>query len=102
MRRVAPVLLLLPALAAAERPQDFAYGIPLAVDGRDAFYQVEMPRAVYEGVVRADLGDVRVFNAAGEVVPHALRPRLTATKAAPAPVKATLFPLRTNAPAGIE
>ena len=34
---------------------------------------------MYDGVVRADLGDVRVFNAAGEVVPHALRPRLTET-----------------------
>jgi hypothetical protein len=102
MRRLAPLLMLLPALAAAERPQDFAYGIPLAVDGREALYQVEVPRAVYDGVVRADLGDVRVFNAAGEVVPHALRPRLAATKAAPSPVKAALFPLRTDAPAGIE
>jgi len=102
MRRLAPFLLLVPALAAAERPQDFAYGIPLAVDGREAFYEVEVPRAVYDGVVRADLGDVRVFNAAGEVVPHALRPRVTATKAAPPPVKAALFPLRTDAPAGIE
>ncbi|HTO50883.1 MAG TPA: DUF3999 domain-containing protein [Burkholderiales bacterium] len=101
MRRFTPFLLLMPALAAAERPQDFAYGIPLAVDGREAFYQVEVPRALYEGVVRADLGDVRVFNAAGEVVPHALRPRVTATKTPP-PVEATLFPLRTDAPAGIE
>lgn len=102
MRRLAPFLLLLPALAAAERPQDFAYGIPLAVDGREAFYQVEVPRAVYDGVVRADLGDVRVFNAAGEVVPHALRPRLTATRAVSPPAQAPLFPLRTDAPAGID
>ena len=102
MRRVIPLLLVVPALAAAERPQDFASGIPLAVDGREAFYQVEVPRAVYEGVVRADLGDVRVFNAAGEVVPHALRPRVTTSKAAPPPAKAALFPLRTDAPAGID
>ncbi len=102
MRQLIPILALVPALAAAERPQDFAYGIPLAVDGREAFYQVEVPRAVYEGVVRADLGDVRVFNAAGEVVPHALRPRVTASKAAPPPAKAALFPLRTDAPAGID
>jgi hypothetical protein len=103
MTRSIPLLLLcLPALAAAERPQDFAYGIPLAVDGREPFYQVELPRAVYEGAVRADLGDVRVFNAAGEVVPHALRPRPAPAKSAPAAVGATLFPLRTDAPAGIE
>jgi hypothetical protein len=102
MNRLIPILALVPALAAAERPQDFGYGIPLAVDGREALYQVEIPRAVYEGVVRADLGDVRVFNAAGEVVPHALRPRVTASKAAPPPAKAALFPLRTDAPAGLE
>ena len=102
MRQLIPILALVPVLAAAERPQDFAYGIPLAVDGREAFYQVEVPRAVYEGVVRADLGDVRVFNAAGEVVPHALRPRVTASKTAPPPAKAVLFPLRTDAPAGID
>jgi hypothetical protein len=102
MRHLIPVVLCLPALAAAEQPQDFAYGIPLAVDGREALYQVEVPRAVYEGVVRADLGDVRVFNAAGEVVPHALRPRVTTGKAAPQPVKVALFPIRTDAPAGID
>jgi hypothetical protein len=103
MKPLAVLLLVaVPALAAAERPQDFAYGIPLALDGREAFYQVEVPRAVYEGVVRADLGDLRVFNAAGEVVPHALRSRVTSGKASPAPAKAALFPLRTDAPAGIE
>ena len=36
------------------------------------------------------------------MVPHALRPRLAATKAAAPPVKAALFPLRTDAPAGLE
>ena len=30
---------------------------------------------VYRGVVRADVSDLRVFNGAGEVVPHAFRPR---------------------------
>jgi hypothetical protein len=102
MRRLVPLVLAVPLAAAAERPQDFAYGIPLAFDGREAFYQVEVPRAVYAGVVRADLGDVRVFNGAGEVVPHALRPRVMASRAAPAPAKAVLFPLHTDAPAGLD
>ena len=30
-----------------------------------------LPDAVYQGVTRADLGDVRVFNAEGQPVPHA-------------------------------
>jgi Protein of unknown function (DUF3999) len=102
MRQLIPVLLFVPALAAAERPQDFGYGIPLAVDGREAFYEVEVPRAVYRGVVRADLGDARVFNAAGESVPHAFRPRVMVSKAAPQPVKVALFPLRTGAPVGVD
>ena len=34
--------------------------------------------------MRADLGDVRVFNAAGEVVPHAFRPRVTTSRRAAA------------------
>ena len=34
--------------------------------------QFTVPEAVYQGVTRADLGDVRVFNGGGIVVPHAL------------------------------
>jgi hypothetical protein len=94
--------MLLPAVALGEQPNDFAYGIALQVDGRDALYQLELPRSVYEGVVRADLGDVRFFNAAGEVVPHAVRPRITATKDKPEPVKVPLFPLRIDAAAGLD
>ena len=102
MKLAIAAILLVPALAAAEQPGDFAYGIPLQTSGGDAFYQIEVPRAVYEGVVRADLGDVRVFNGTGEVVPHAFRPSLTATKERPAPVAVALFPIRTDAPAGVE
>jgi uncharacterized protein DUF3999 len=102
MKLVIAVMLLAPALAAAEQPGDFAYGIPLQTAGQNALYQVEVPRAVYEGVVRADLGDVRVFNGAGEVVPHAFRPRATTTKETPSAAALTLFPIRTDAPAGVE
>ena len=33
--------------------------------------EATLPDAVYQGVTRADLGDVRVFNAEGQPVPHA-------------------------------
>src|SRR5690349_21227002 len=83
--------------AGAERPADFAYGIPLEADGKDALYEVTLPAAVYRGVTRADLGDLRVFNGASEVVPYALRPhRMTDTETA-APVALTLFPLKAEA-----
>ena len=90
------------AAAAAERPADFAYGMPLAVSGDDALYEVTLPAAVYRGVVRADMSDLRVFNAAGEVVPHALRPRRTAHVEAGESRVLTLFRLEGPAAAGID
>ena len=88
--------------AAAERPADFAYGIPLAVSGDDALYEVTLPPAVYRGVVRADVSDLRVFNGAGEVVPHALRPRKTGRVEPGQTQTLTLFPLTGPAAAGID
>lgn len=65
---------LLVSTAHAEITTDqFAYGLPLQVSGDHAFYELELPLVVYQEIVRSDLGDIRVFNAAGQVVPHALR-----------------------------
>jgi hypothetical protein len=87
---------------AAERPADFAYGIPLAMSGDEALYEVTLPSTVYRGVVRADLSDVRVFNGAGEVVPHAFRPRKTGRVEAGGAHALTLFPLKAPADASID
>jgi hypothetical protein len=87
---------------AAERPADFAYGIALEADGKDALYEITLPAAVYRGVVRSDLADVRVFNSAGEVVPHALRPRRTSETETVTPVALTLFPLKAEVGAGVD
>lgn len=81
------------AAVAAERPDDFAYAMSIAVDGQDALYQVELPAALYRGVTRADLRDVRVFNGQGEIVPHALRPRAAGTAARAAAAELPFFPL---------
>ena len=56
---------------AAEKPQDFAFGIPLTVEADSAFYRVALPAAFYAGSGRADQGDLRVFNGDGAVVPYA-------------------------------
>ncbi|MEJ2202284.1 MAG: DUF3999 family protein, partial [Desulfuromonadaceae bacterium] len=62
-------------LGAAElTPELFAFGSRLPVDGQQPFYQLELPLELYRGITRSDLGDLRVFNAAGQVIPHALRP----------------------------
>lgn len=54
-------------------PGQFAYGLPLSISGEQPFYELELPLAVYQTSQRDDLGDIRVFNAAGQIVPHALR-----------------------------
>ena len=67
------------SLASADVPGDFAQRQPLATPAGKAFYRIELPDVVYDGATRADLGDLRVFNADGELVPYAFMPR-------PAPV----------------
>jgi hypothetical protein len=69
------IVLLMPALAAAaEQPQDFAYGTPVQFEGHEALYEANIPASVYRGVTRRDLGDLRVFNGKGELVPFAVEP----------------------------
>jgi hypothetical protein len=86
------MLLLLTGLAVAEAPADFAFGVPLETSGPQALFQVELPPAVYEGVVRADLADLRVFNAAGEPVPHAFLPRPVAVHEKQPPCRCRSLP----------
>jgi len=85
----------LPAAGAfcAESPSGFAYGAAIRADATEALYRLELPRAVYRGVVRRDLGDLRVFNGAGEVVPHAFRPRAGSETRKRDPVALKFFPL---------
>jgi len=93
MTTVVLLVLLTYGSAAAERPEDFAYGMPIHADAQDALYEIEIPAAIYRGVTRSDLGDIRVFNGQGEEVPHALRPRaITSTDTTPA-VSLPVFPL---------
>ncbi len=52
---------------------DFANAARLHLDGDGAAYRLSLPERVYADVTRDDLGDLRVFNAAGAVVPHEAR-----------------------------
>ena len=71
MRRlvVCCVSLLAACAAFAQSPGDFAFRLPVRAEGEHAFLRLEIPDAVYEGIVRADLGDLRLFNGDGEIVP---------------------------------
>ncbi|WP_372682642.1 DUF3999 domain-containing protein [Desulfosarcina sp.] len=68
---------------------DFAYGIKIDVPAGSAVAAMSLPEEVYESAYRRDLGDVRVFNASGEPVPHMIR--YAQTQPAEAPWQSLLF-----------
>ncbi len=69
------LVLALISSAAWANPQsaDFHYSQSLTTQSGSAQYQLSLPLAVYQHSQRSDLGDVRVFNADGELVPYTLR-----------------------------
>ncbi len=73
--------------------EQFAFALPVTVDGNGAVYRLEVPREVYRDCVDAQLADLRVLNGRGEVVPFALRRPSTRIRQASAPVRLALFPL---------
>ncbi|MCM8611387.1 DUF3999 domain-containing protein [Accumulibacter sp.] len=89
-------------LALAEAPGDFAFGMLLQADGPQPLLRVDLPAAVHAGVRRPDLGDLRVFNAAGEAVPYAWLPQPTAPRSRPPLLPLPVFALRGDATAGVE
>jgi len=97
----ATLCMVLSGNALAELLTDYAWGVPVDASGTEALYQVVLPQSVYQGVTRSDLGDVRVFNGAGEVVPYAWRPR-RALQMTPESTTLTLFPLKMGAGGRIE
>lgn len=54
------------------RPENFAHKSAITTGNGGPFYRFALPLEVYQGVTRADIGDLRVFNGRGEVVPYAL------------------------------
>lgn len=85
---IAPVLMLILS------PQDFAYGMPVVTQEPAAAYRLELPLDVYRKVVRADLGDLRVFNSQGASVPYELRSPEQPSATRPPGTRLSLFPLR--------
>ncbi len=83
-------------VGAAERAEDFGYASMVMFTPGDALYAFALPEAVYRHAVAADLGDVRMFNAAGDVVAHALRAPAPQTPVAAAPLP--IFPVRGSVP----
>ena len=83
-------------------PRDFAYRMPIQTAAPGAAFRMPVPLEVYRNAVRADLGDLRIFNARGEVVPYELQQRKPESVAAPAPQSLPLFPLRGDPQAALD
>jgi hypothetical protein len=101
--RWAAVLALLCVFSAGaqERPAQYGHAARIEGGGEDSHYRFTLPADAYRGVTRPDLGDLRVFNGAGEPVPYAFVPLRPATHKPPVhPAK--LFPLRGEAAKGLD
>ncbi len=86
------IILCVPLYAGQPSPDDFAYGLLLTPETESAIYSVTLPESVYRHITRADLGDMRVFNRQGEIVPYLLR-RPEISSQSVAPVILPFFPI---------
>ena len=80
------------------KPDNFAYGIRIDVPRSTAVAALSLPEQVYSNAYRPDLGDMRVFNADGEPVPHLIRYARTRSEDTPWQ-QLTFFPLPETAKA---
>jgi hypothetical protein len=85
---------------AAEKPKDFAFGIPLTVEAESAFYRAALPAAFYAGSARADQGDLRVFNGDAAAVPYARLDSPAAPREKKSSAELPIFPLRIDEQSG--
>lgn len=82
-------------------PLDFASGMRIDTPQESAAYRLALPLAVYQGTVREDLGDLRIFNLQGETVPYSLM-QVEPPPPAHATTSLPLFPLRGAAHAAMD
>lgn len=92
------IVLSLPAQAA--QVDDFAYAAAIELSASAPFQRVELPPQVYRSLTDGALADLRVFNGAGEIVPHAFEPRALTSSLPARPTEVPLFVLGTAADSG--
>lgn len=94
------LLITWPALAGAEqslKPDDFAFGTTLETDGQSSVYETKVPLDLYKSVTRSDLGDVRVFNADGAMVPFTIASGGQTEEELVGTMSLDVFPIRQDA-----
>ena len=95
-------LVVSPVMADDIQSRDFAYGYMIEAEEGGAVYSLPLPEQVYRVGRRADLGDIRVYNGAGERVPHALKTIKTPEETSRDRWELPLFPLHEGKPDGQE
>lgn len=88
------------SLAWAQAPDAFTDRAPLALPSKSPLYRLALPELAYRDT-RADLADVRVFNARGDAVPIALAQEPEASREAPPPVDLPAFAVTSLEPSRI-
>ena len=91
--------LVTPALAGVASRADFAQGHRIELAPDKPVQEFTVPDPVYRDVQRDDLGDIRVFNAAGIAVPHALCSGAPAIPPSFSVQELRVFPLNNPPPA---
>jgi hypothetical protein len=86
---------------AAVADDHFSQRFALELDSGATYYTVTLPAAVYAASQRGDLGDVRVFNGAGEPVPYSLEAPPEPARTSPTLRPVAWFPLRAAVASGI-
>jgi hypothetical protein len=81
------------AQTAPVKPETFAHRSRIDLGGATPHHQLALPLAVYQGAMRGDLGDLRVFNGKGEVVPHSLLRSKASSMSQVKETPVSLFPI---------
>lgn len=79
----------------------FALGVTVQPQGDSPLWELSLPDEVYRTATREDLGDLRVFNRDGLVVPHVIRRPAVLPGDRPAPQHLSVFPLHGRANQGV-
>ncbi|MEJ2132012.1 MAG: DUF3999 family protein, partial [Gammaproteobacteria bacterium] len=77
-------------------PEDFAYGSEIELEGESGIWELALTADVYRRVTRGDAGDIRVFNANGVAVPHAMSRPAPRSGDTPAPLELAVFPISSS------
>ncbi len=79
----------------------FGWHQPIETANGEAIHRFALGADAYAGAARADLGDLRIFNAAGEVVPYALVRREAQSETLTRATTLRYFPLHARAQSGV-